>query len=100
VYDITARPIVDNVIMGYNGTIFAYGQTGTGKTHTMDGGSTPESQGLIPNAFKHIFEEVEASKDMQWMVRASYLEVYNEEVRKGVLPTLLTASSLPYLPCV
>ncbi|KAG1658518.1 hypothetical protein FOA52_009861 [Chlamydomonas sp. UWO 241] len=81
VYDITARPIVDNVILGYNGTIFAYGQTGTGKTHTMDGGPGPELQGLIPNAFKHIFEEVAASSGLQWMVRASYLEIYNEEVR-------------------
>jgi hypothetical protein len=81
VYDITARPIVNNVIKGYNGTIFAYGQTGTGKTHTMDGGSTPELQGLIPNSFEHIFQEVESSEGMQWMVRASYLEIYNEEVR-------------------
>lgn len=52
-----------------------------GKTHTMDGGPTPELQGLIPNAFKHIFEEVTASDGLQWMVRASYLEIYNEEVR-------------------
>lgn len=82
VYDLTARPIVDNVICGYNGTIFAYGQTGTGKTHTMDGvAGDPVLQGLIPNSFEHIFQEVEASQGMQWMVRASYLEIYNEEVR-------------------
>lgn len=81
VYDIAARPIVANVMEGYNGTIFAYGQTGTGKTHTMDGGTTPELQGLIPNSFEHVFSEVEASEGKQWMVRASYLEIYNEEVR-------------------
>jgi kinesin family protein 3/17 len=44
-----------------------------------DGFPTPELQGLIPNSFEHIFAEVEASADKQWMVRASYLEIYNEE---------------------
>ena len=47
----------------------------------QDGFPTPELQGLIPNSFEHIFQEVEASTDKQWMVRASYLEIYNEEVR-------------------
>ena len=46
----------------------------------QDGAPTPELQGLIPNSFEHIFQEVEASSDKQWMVRASYLEIYNEEV--------------------
>ena len=46
----------------------------------QDGFPTPELQGLIPNSFEHIFQEVEASTDKQWMVRASYLEIYNEEV--------------------
>lgn len=55
-------------------------QTGTGKSHTMDGGPD-EQQGIIPRAFVHIFETVEASSDTQWMVRASFLEIYNEEVR-------------------
>lgn len=50
------------------GTIFAYGQTGTGKTHTMDGGATEELQGIIPRTFKHIFEAVQASSGAQWMV--------------------------------
>ena len=81
IFDITARGIIDSAMEGYNGTIFAYGQTGTGKTHTMDGAPTPELQGLIPNSFEHIFSEVDSSEGMQWMVRASYLEIYNEEVR-------------------
>jgi hypothetical protein len=70
VYDIAARPIVASALEGYNGTIFAYGQTGTGKTHTMDGGNTPELYGLIPRSFEHVFSEVEASTGQQWMVRA------------------------------
>ncbi|KAG2453560.1 hypothetical protein HYH02_001779 [Chlamydomonas schloesseri] len=81
VYDVVARPIVNSVMDGYNGTIFAYGQTGTGKTHTMEGAPTPELQGIIPNCFDHVFETVNSSTGKQWMVRASYLEIYNEEVR-------------------
>jgi kinesin family protein 3/17 len=81
VYDKAARPIVASALEGYNGTIFAYGQTGTGKTHTMDGLPTPDGQGIIPNSFDHVFSEVENSASgKQWMVRASFLEIYNEEV--------------------
>ena len=82
VYDDTARSIVDSVLEGYNGTIFAYGQTGTGKTHTMDGYSDdPEQQGIIPNSFVHVFSAIENSSNVQYLVRASFLEIYNEEIR-------------------
>jgi len=64
-YNQVARPIVENVIEGYNGTIFAYGQTGTGKTYTMEGSnSAPELKGVIPNSFAQIFSHVsQASND-------------------------------------
>lgn len=81
VYDATARPIVESVLDGYNGTIFAYGQTGTGKTHTMEGAPTPELQGIIPNSFSHVFEAIQGSANRQYLVRASFLEIYNEEIR-------------------
>ena len=56
VYDESAFPLVESVIEGYNGTIFAYGQTGCGKTHTMMGyKDDPAERGIIPNAFQHIF---------------------------------------------
>lgn len=55
-------------------------QTGTGKSHTMTG-QPGEQAGIIPRSFHHIFEGVEGSSDTQWMVRASFLEIYNEEVR-------------------
>ncbi|CEF63819.2 Kinesin-like protein at 64D [Strongyloides ratti] len=59
VYNTVARPIVENVLKGYNGTIFAYGQTGTGKTYTMTGiPDIPEQQGIIPNSFAHIFDHI------------------------------------------
>eukprot|EP00191_Tetraselmis_sp_GSL018_P019273 CAMPEP_0177590532 /NCGR_PEP_ID=MMETSP0419_2-20121207/7465_1 /TAXON_ID=582737 /ORGANISM="Tetraselmis sp., Strain GSL018" /LENGTH=750 /DNA_ID=CAMNT_0019081115 /DNA_START=182 /DNA_END=2434 /DNA_ORIENTATION=- len=80
IFNISAKPIVDSVISGYNGTMFAYGQTGTGKSFTMDGGPG-ELQGIIPNAFKHIFSHIDASDNTQFLVRASYLEIYNEEIR-------------------
>ncbi|XP_057706970.1 kinesin-like protein KIF3A isoform X1 [Corythoichthys intestinalis] len=83
VYNLTARPIVDSVLAGYNGTIFAYGQTGTGKTFTMEGvRAVPELRGIIPNSFAHIFGHIaKAEGDTRFLVHVSYLEIYNEEVR-------------------
>uniref|UniRef100_A0A182VBX8 Kinesin-like protein n=2 Tax=Anopheles merus TaxID=30066 RepID=A0A182VBX8_ANOME len=79
----TARPIVDKVLEGYNGTILAYGQTGTGKTYTMSGNAdSPQTKGIIPNTFAHIFGHIARGKENQkFLVRVSYMEIYNEEVR-------------------
>ncbi|XP_058446647.1 kinesin-like protein KIF3A [Malaya genurostris] len=79
----TARPIVDKVLEGYNGTILAYGQTGTGKTYTMSGNpDSPQTKGIIPNTFAHIFGHIARAKENQkFLVRVSYMEIYNEEVR-------------------
>lgn len=83
VYDETAFPIVEAVIEGYNGTIFAYGQTGCGKTFTMMGDfSNPEYRGIIPNAFEHIFGYINSEGNKKkFLVRCSFLEIYNEDVR-------------------
>lgn len=83
IYVQTASPIVEQVLKGYNGTIFAYGQTGTGKTYTMAGSSTaPELRGIIPNSFAHIFSHIAKAKDDEkFLVCVTYLEIYNEEVR-------------------
>ncbi|XP_034445497.1 kinesin-like protein KIF3A [Hippoglossus hippoglossus] len=83
VYNLTARPIIDSVFEGYNGTIFAYGQTGTGKTFTMEGvRAVPELRGIIPNSFAHIFGHIaKAEGDTRFLVSVSYLEIYNEKVR-------------------
>ncbi len=82
VYNKTARHIVDSVLEGYNGTIFAYGQTGTGKTFSMEGiRDVPELRGIIPNAFEHVFNHIKScGSSIQFLVRASYLELYNEDV--------------------
>lgn len=82
VYENTAAGIVNSTLEGYNGTIFAYGQTGTGKTHTMEGtADDPSQQGIIPQSFDHIFRAIEGSANIQYLVRASFLEIYNEEIR-------------------
>eukprot|EP00960_Hanusia_phi_P037420 752938-Hanusia_phi.AAC.3 len=82
VFETTAQPIVDSVLQGYNGTVFAYGQTGTGKTHTMEGLWDPqEMRGIIPRSFSRIFSKIDDTHDQNFLVRASFLEIYNEEVR-------------------
>lgn len=81
-YDETFRPLVESVLLGFNGTIFAYGQTGTGKTYTMEGIKNDlERRGVIPNSFEHIFTHISRSQNQQYLVRASYLEIYQEEIR-------------------
>ncbi|EEY54892.1 kinesin-like protein [Phytophthora infestans T30-4] len=88
VYAQAATDIVESVVNGFNGTIFAYGQTGAGKSHTMEGYSEPpEAKGIIPNSFSHIFDRIAAEADnKQFMVYASYLEIYNEEIRDLLAP--------------
>ena len=84
IFEGCALPIVRAAIEGYNGTIFCYGQTGTGKTHTMEGKDEPENErGLIPNTFETVFGDIDAleSANKNFLVRASFLEIYNEEVR-------------------
>ena len=69
-------------LQGFNGTIFAYGQTGAGKSYTMEGGDTPETEGLMPRAFRHLIDKIglNTNKNLKYLIRASYLEVYNDKV--------------------
>ncbi|CAM9829909.1 unnamed protein product [Discosporangium mesarthrocarpum] len=81
-YEESCYDLVEGVMEGYNGTIFAYGQTGCGKTHTMQGyNDPPELRGVIPNSFEHIFENIKGATGTAYLVRCCYLEIYNEEVR-------------------
>lgn len=78
VFDDVVRPIVDEVLEGFNCTVFAYGQTGTGKTHTMTGSlEDMEGMGIIPRAVHSIFQYLE-SRRAEFSVKVSYLEIYNE----------------------
>ncbi len=65
---------------GYNAAIIAYGQTGTGKTFTMEGGSSGASRGIIPRAIEDVFATIgsDAVPNSKFLVRASYLQIYNE----------------------
>ncbi|KAL4473629.1 hypothetical protein ABPG74_022493 [Tetrahymena malaccensis] len=81
VYENSAFPLVESVVEGYNGTIFAYGQTGCGKTHSMLGKPNDEvEKGIIPRTFSHIINIVESANDKNFLVRCSYIEIYNEEI--------------------
>jgi len=82
VYQAAIGPIVDEVLQGYNCTVFAYGQTGTGKTHTMEGVlDDPELQGMIPRAVSTIFDSLNTMEETEFTVKVSFLELYNEELQ-------------------
>lgn len=84
IFEDAALEIVDSVMDGFNGTIFAYGQTGAGKSHTMTGPAEgpDELKGLLPRSFNHIFGNIATtSQSTKYLVRGSYLEIYNEEIR-------------------
>ena len=82
IYEEICFPLVASVLEGYNGTVFAYGQTGCGKSYTMMGVEDPiENRGIIPRAFEHIFDQVAVAERTKFLVQASYLEIYNEDVR-------------------
>lgn len=73
---------VQGILEGYNCTVFAYGQTGCGKSFSMQGVDSPPNQrGIIPRAFEHVFEAISVTDDVKFLVLASYIEIYNEEVR-------------------
>nr|KAF6499445.1 centromere protein E [Molossus molossus] len=78
VYEEIAVPIIDSAIQGYNGTIFAYGQTASGKTYTMMG--SEDYLGVIPRAIHDIFQKIEKFPDREFLLRVSYMEIYNETI--------------------
>jgi len=88
VYDASAKRLVRRVMEGYHGTVFAYGMTGTGKTFSMQGITT--SPGIIPLAITDIFSFIRETPQREFLLRVSYLEIYNEKIHD-----LLAASSLP-----
>ncbi|KMT19694.1 hypothetical protein BVRB_1g007500 isoform B [Beta vulgaris subsp. vulgaris] len=78
VYDVAAHHVVSGAMEGINGTIFAYGVTSSGKTHTMHG--LQKSPGIIPLAVKDIFEMIQETPSREFLLRVSYLEIYNEVI--------------------
>lgn len=81
VFDSVAKDIVDSALGGVNGTIFAYGQTSSGKTFTMMGDEVGDFPGLLPLSAIHIFDTIERdSTTREYLVRVSFVEIYNEVV--------------------
>lgn len=82
IYDETVRPLVASVLEGYNGCVFAYGQTGTGKTFTMEGVvGERETEGIIPRAFEQVWSHINRTTGVEFLVCVRYLEIYMEEIR-------------------
>ncbi|KHN87757.1 Kinesin heavy chain [Toxocara canis] len=83
VYMGAAYHIVQDVLSGYNGTVFAYGQTSSGKTHTMEGMfGDSEKQGIIPRIVQDIFNHIyNMDADLEFHIKVSYFEIYNEKIR-------------------
>ena len=81
IYEQSAFSLVDSVLDGYNGTIFAYGQTGCGKTHTMMGSNeSEEARGIIPRTFQQIVTITKNDTSKTHLIRCSFIEIYNEEI--------------------
>lgn len=92
------RPLVSSVLEGFSCCVFAYGQTGTGKTFTMEGvrntsggkvasvAANSELEGIIPRAFEQIWFSINRSENMNFLVAVSYLEIYMEELRDLLKP--------------
>lgn len=85
VYNQCVRPYVDEILQGFSCVVFAYGQTGTGKTHTMQGcygedRHNREGYGMIPRVSEEIFHRLE-SMNVEFSMRASCIELYNEELK-------------------
>lgn len=82
IYGDFVGPLVESVLEGYNGCVFAYGQTSCGKTFSMQGLQTMNMQrGIINRAIDQIFENIQVTDVTYYTIRASYLEIYNEEIR-------------------
>ncbi|KAH8669630.1 P-loop containing nucleoside triphosphate hydrolase protein [Tricladium varicosporioides] len=91
IYDGVVTPMLDEMLAGFNCTIFAYGQTGTGKTYTMSGdmsdtmGMLSDAAGIIPRVLHALFTKLEID-DAECSVKCSFIELYNEELRDLISP--------------
>lgn len=89
VYETAARPIVESVLEGFNGTVLAYGQTSSGKTYTMFGPNIddPSSRGIIPRMVKTVFDHIDnADSHLEFAVKVGYCEIYLEKIRDLLSP--------------
>jgi kinesin family member C1 len=87
--------VVSAAIDGKRACIFAYGQTGAGKTHTMFGGATEDERGIVPRAVEHLFSKLAQLSEHGWTaeVETEFLEVYNDSIRDLFAPTSASSSA-------
>ena len=85
IFGAVGRPSVDDVLAGFHATIFVYGQTGTGKTHTL-GNTTPGNEGIQPRAITYLFERAEQMQG-KVVVQAEYVQLYRERMLDLLDPT-------------
>ncbi|KAF8079579.1 hypothetical protein N665_1017s0002 [Sinapis alba] len=78
VYELLTKDIIHAAVEGFNGTAFAYGQTSSGKTFTMTGSET--DPGIIRRSVRDVFERIQMISDREFLIRVSYMEIYNEEI--------------------
>jgi len=87
VFNTTVKEFVTNVMMGFNCTVFAYGQTGTGKTYSMEGELGSPSRGIIPRVVEYIFQLIEEADEVyEFVLKISYCEIYLEKLRDLLNP--------------
>ncbi|XP_020350451.1 kinesin-1 heavy chain isoform X1 [Oncorhynchus kisutch] len=82
-YKASAQKIVKDVLEGYNGTIFAFGQTSSGKTHTMEGSlHDPDGMGIIPRIVQDIFNYIYSmDENLEFHIKVSYFEIYLDRIK-------------------
>ena len=82
IYDYSSKELVESVLEGFNATIFAYGQTSSGKTYTMEGDlDNPEKEGIVPRMIRHVFHNILISNgDIEFIVKMSMIEIYMEKI--------------------
>ncbi|CAN8188699.1 unnamed protein product [Coccothraustes coccothraustes] len=92
VFNTAVSPLVRGIFKGYNATVLAYGQTGSGKTYSMGGTYTATQEhepsvGVIPRVIKLLFEEKQQRQDWDFVLKVSYLEIYNEDILDLLCPS-------------
>ncbi|KAK5824021.1 kinesin-like protein KIN-7N [Gossypium arboreum] len=78
VYELLTKDVIHAAVDGFNGTAFAYGQTSSGKTYTMNG--SLNDPGIIHRAVNDVFQKIQMISDREFLIRVSYMEIYNEEI--------------------
>lgn len=85
VFENTTKSLIEGITDGFNSTVFAYGATGAGKTYTMLG--KPGEQGIFGHSFQELFAKIdEQSKDKDFKIKMSFIEIYNEVIYDLLLP--------------